>query len=145
MSVERKIEVAGSVVSFLVTAEESDGRVGVIEFQTAPGPMPSTMHWHTREAWTAHILEGRIHIRFADGERDVSAGEVVHVPPRRAFSWTNAMEGRSRILFLYTPGGFEHYFADMDALFRRNAGRPLQEMLPQIVALSEKYGIERQS
>ena len=55
------------------------------------------------------------------------------------------MEGPSRILFLYTPGGFEHYFVEMDELFKRNAGRPLAEMLPEIVALSEKYGIERQS
>src|SRR5256885_2188739 len=96
----RRIEVAGSVITYHVTAEKSDGRVGVIEYQTAPGPMPSTMHWHTRESWTAYILAGRIHIRFADGERDLGAGEVIHVPPRRAFSWTNALDEPSRILFV---------------------------------------------
>src|SRR5436190_14639441 len=140
----RRIEVAGSVITVHVTAADSEGRVGVIEYLTAPGPMPPTMHWHTREAWTAYILAGRIHIRFADGERDVDTGDVVHVPPRRAFSWSNAVEGPSRILFVYTPGGFEQYFAGMADLFARNAGKPFAEVLPHILALSEKYGIERQ-
>jgi mannose-6-phosphate isomerase-like protein (cupin superfamily) len=141
---QRRIEAAGSVVTLLVTAEESDGRAGVIEMTTAPGPMPSTMHWHTREAWTAHILEGCIRIRFDDGERDLQAGEVIHVPARRAFSWSNALVDRSsRILFVYTPGGFERYFLEIGELFA--SGKPFPELLPGIVALSEKYGIERQS
>src|SRR5690349_1943536 len=98
----RAIEVAGNKITYHVTASESDGAVGVIEYETAPGPMPSMTHWHTREAWTMLVLDGRIHIRLADGERDLVAGESVHVPPRRAFSWTNALEGRSRLLFVYT-------------------------------------------
>src|SRR5436305_1997224 len=137
----RRIEVAGSVITYLVTAEESDGRVGVIEYQAAPGPMPSTMHWHTREAWTAYILDGGIHIRFEDGERDLGAGDVVHVRPRRAFSWSNAHAEPSRLLFIYTPGGFEAYFNDVAAHFAANAGKPFPELLPGILALSEKYGI----
>jgi len=140
----RRVEAAGSVVTILITAADSEGRVGVVEMQTAPGPMPSTMHWHTHEAWTAHILSGRIHIRFHDGERDLEAGDVIHVPPRRAFSWSNALaDAASRILFVYTPGGFEEYFVDIAELF--GTGKPFAELLPHIVALSEKYGIERES
>ena len=139
----RRIEVAGSIVTTLIGAEESDGRVSVVELETPPGPMPGTMHWHTCEAWTAHVLAGRIHIRFEDGERDLEAGDVIHVPARRAFSWSNAIAEPSRLLFVYTPGGFEHYFVEIGELFR--TGKPFAELLPHIVALSEKYGIERQS
>jgi uncharacterized cupin superfamily protein len=137
------MEVGGSIVTTLITAAESGGQVGVIELQTAPGPMPSVLHWHTREAWTAHILAGRIHIRFADGEMDLEAGSVIHVEPRRAFAWSNAHDAPSRILFVYTPSGFEQYFADVGDVFSRNADKPLPELLPQIVAVSAKYGIER--
>ena len=136
----RRVEVGGSIVTTLITAAESDGKVGVIELQTAPGPMPSVLHWHTREAWTAHVLAGRIHIRFGDGERDLDPGSVIHVEPRRAFSWTNALDEPSRILFVYTPGGFEQYFADVAEVFK--SGRPLQELLPDILAVSARYGIE---
>jgi uncharacterized cupin superfamily protein len=139
----RRIEVAGSIVTTLITAEESDGRVGVIELETPPGPAPGAMHCHTREAWTAHILAGRIHIRFADEEKDLDAGAVIHVPPRRAFTWQNALGVPSRILFVYTPGGFERYFADVGDVFARNSGKALTELIPEILAVSEKYGIER--
>src|SRR5689334_2500747 len=117
----RRLEVAGSIVTTLVTAEESDGRVGVVELQTPPGPMPGAMHWHTREAWTAYILEGRIHIRFEDGERDLHPGDSIHVPPRRAFTWVNALDTPSRILFVYTPGGFERYYGEVAEVFQTNA------------------------
>src|SRR5215468_10469770 len=141
----RRIEVAGSIVTTLITAEESDGCVGVVELQTPPGPMPGIMHWHTREAWTAHILAGRIHIRLEDGERELEPGDVIHVPPRRAFTWQNALDVPSRILFVYTPGGFERYFAEVHDVFARNPERSVQELIPQILSVSEKYGIERES
>jgi hypothetical protein len=37
---------------------------------------------------------------------------------------------------VYTPGGFEHCFAEIAKLFA--TGKPLPELLPPIAALSER-------
>ena|SRR5437764_5681946 len=138
----RRVEAGGNVVTILVSAEESDGAVGIIEYQPKPGPTPGAPHHHTRESWSAFVLEGRARIRLEDSPRELRRGDVVHVPRGRAFQWEEAEEG-TRMLFVYTPGGFERYFVEIAELF--GTGRPFAELLPRIVALSEKYGIERQS
>ena len=134
----QRIEAAGSVVTILVSAND----VGILEYQPKPGPVPGVMHHHTRESWSAYVLEGSTSIRFADAERALRRGEVVHVPAGHDFQWGEAETG-TRLLFVYTPGGFERYFVAIGELFA--TGKPLPELIPQIVALSETYGIQRKS
>ena len=134
----QRVEAAGTVVTILVSEQD----VGIIEYQPNPGPSPGMMHHHTRESWSAYVLEGSTRIRLDDDARELRPGDVVQVPRGRNFMWEEAAEG-TRMLFVYTPGGFERYFVEIAELF--GTGKPLPELLPRIVALSEKYGIERQS
>src|ERR1041385_9518679 len=134
----QRVEVVGTVVTILVSA----GDIGIIEYQPKPGPAPGMMHHHTRESWSAYVLEGRTQIRLDDETRELGPGDVVHVPRGRNFMWGEAAAG-TRMLFVYTPGGFERYFLEVAELF--GTGKPLPELLPRIVELSETYGIERQS
>ena len=134
----KRVEAAGTIVTILVNTADA----GIIEYQPKPGPAPGMLHHHTRESWSAYVLAGSTRIRFADSERELRQGDAVHVPRGTAFQWGEAAEG-TRLLFVYTPGGFENYFVEIAELFSR--GKPFSELLPQIVALSEKYGIERQS
>ena len=140
------IRVGPNVITYKTTAAESDGRIGVVEYEVGPGFVaPSVLHWHTRESWTGYLLEGRLRFRFADGETEIGAGAVIHVPARCPFAWQNASADQpARILFMYTPGGFEEYFTDIAALFAANPGKGVPELLPRILAISEKYGIERE-
>ena len=134
----QRVEAAGNVATILVSTAD----VGIIEYQPKPGPAPGLMHHHTRESWSAYLLEGSTRIRLDDGARELRPGDVVHVPRGRNFMWDEAAEG-TRLLFVYTPGGFERYFVEIAELL--GTGKPLPELLPQIVALSETYGMERQS
>jgi hypothetical protein len=133
-----RIEAAGSIITLLVS--ESD--VGVVEYQPKSGPAPGAMHHHTRESWSAYVIEGFTSLRLENETRELRPGDVIHVDAGRNFQWVEAAEG-TRLLFVYTPGGFERYFVEIGALFA--SGKPLPELVPHIVALSEKCGIERQS
>jgi quercetin dioxygenase-like cupin family protein len=133
-----RVEAAGAVVTILLS--ESD--VGIVEYQFKPGPQLGTPHHHTRESWSAYVLEGSARLRLDHAARELQRGDAVHMPAGRNFHWEEAAEG-TRVLFVYTPGGFERYFVEIGKLF--SSGKPLPELLPRIVALSESYGIERQS
>src|ERR1041384_1063357 len=133
----QRVEAAGTIVTILVGEKD----VGIVEYEPKPGPQPGMLHHHTRESWSAYVLEGSLHLRFEDGERELRRGDVVHVPAGRNFQWGEAEAG-TRLLFVYTPGGFERYFVEIAELLA--SGKPLPELLPRIVELSERYGIERQ-
>jgi mannose-6-phosphate isomerase-like protein (cupin superfamily) len=64
------------------------------------GSGPATLHVHHQddEAW--HVLEGRLHFRFAETELDVGAGGTVFVPAGvpHAYQAVNA-----RYLIILTP------------------------------------------
>ena len=134
----RRVEAGGNVVTILL----SERAIGIIEYQPKPGLAPGALHRHTRESWSAYVLEGSTRIRFADSATELRRGDVIYVPPGRAFQWEEAAEG-TRMLFVYTPGGFEHYFEEIAELF--GSKKPFPELMPRILELSEKYGIERQS
>lgn len=138
------LRVGPNQVTLRVTAAQSEGRIGVTEYQVAPRfAAPPVPHWHTRESWTAHVLRGTIRFRFADGPVDAGAGATVHVPPFCPFAWENPTDEAAVMLCIYTPGGFEEFFRDAAALQAADPGRSMAERMPQLLALWERYGIRR--
>ena len=87
----RQIRVGPNTITYRTTAAESDGRIGVIDYQVGPGFVaPSVLHWHTKESWTRYVFEGRLRFRFAEGATaEVGPGDVIHVPVRTPFAWEN--------------------------------------------------------
>lgn len=123
---------------------ETAGRLGVLVYGVAPRFVaPPVLHWHTRESWTAYVTRGTIRFRFAASVQEVGAGGVVHIPPYCKFAWENPSDEAAEMLCVYTPGGFEQYFQEVTELAMRNPGKTVQELMPQIVPLWAKYGIER--
>ena len=141
----RQIRVGPNTITYRTTAAESDGRIGVIDYRAGPGFVaPSVLHWHTKESWTGYLFEGRLRFRFSDGATaEAGPGDVIHVPVRTPFAWENASADQpAHILFMYTPGGFENYFSDIADLFAANPGKPVPDLLTQIMEIAAKYGIE---
>lgn len=138
------LRVGPNEVIIRLSAAQSGGRIGVTEYHVAPRfAAPPVPHWHTRDAWTAHVLRGTIRFRFADGPVDAAAGATVHVPPFCPFAWENPSEEPAVMLCVYTPGGFEEFFRDAAALQAATPGRSMAERMPQLLELWSRYGIER--
>ena len=117
----------------LATAAQSDGEFGIaITTDTEPGQGPGMMA-HTKEAELWFVLEGE-YTFIVDGETyEVGPGSLMVADagtPHQTIS-----KGPGRLLMIWTPGGFEQFFADWD---EQNL-----EAGPALGPLEQSYGITR--
>ena len=97
------------------TAIETDGAVGIFEGVIQPG---HSVHWHThtRETECFHVVAGRFRFWCGDDVVEGGPGTTVVAPPHRRHRWQNISDREGRLLMWVTPGGFEGFFAEVDAL-----------------------------
>lgn len=101
---------------FLVEAEESGGRVALVEHVLAPRALAAPLHRHSREDEYSYVLEGRVGARLGDEETVVDAGGVLVKPRGQWHTFWNAGDERARVLEVITPAGIEALFRTLDGL-----------------------------
>jgi quercetin dioxygenase-like cupin family protein len=91
-------------------AADTNGALGCFEFTQLPG-RGNRLHLHPHHDETKYILEGEVEIRM--GERVVTAGPgtFVFIPRGIPHSHRNPGASPVRLLDIFTPGGFEGWFA----------------------------------
>ncbi|MBB3441887.1 cupin domain-containing protein [Rhizobium sp. BK379] len=122
----------GGQVFIHATAEETAGAYGIWETFSAPGTGPSR-HMHTRETEVFRVIEGNY--RFWCGNEMIEApvGSVVVLPPNVPHHWRNVSDGMGRMMGFVTPGGFEHFFLELE---RAGAATP-EAILP----IQNRFGL----
>ena len=97
---------------FRATAESTGGQFSLFETTAQPvsGPPEHVHHDHDE---TYYVLEGSFAVKV--GERCVCAcpGTCIFIPRGTAHTFRNLETRRSRMLVYATPGGIEHYFAEL--------------------------------
>jgi mannose-6-phosphate isomerase-like protein (cupin superfamily) len=90
---------------------------------------------HTHRGWTDlfYVLEDAFTFQLDGDLVEAPPGTLVLVPPGVAHTFRNARSDPSRMLVLTLPGGFEGYFADVNALAARVPG-PAAYQDPAIAA-----------
>jgi mannose-6-phosphate isomerase-like protein (cupin superfamily) len=103
----------GGQVFIHATAEDTGGAYGIWETFSAPGTGPSR-HMHTRETEVFRVIEG--HYRFWCGDEmiDAPVGSVIVLPPLVPHHWRNVSDITGRMMGFVTPGGFEHFFIELE-------------------------------
>jgi quercetin dioxygenase-like cupin family protein len=92
-----------------------------LEIQEWAGSAPGELHVHHAADIAWHVLEGRLHFRFADSEADVSAGQTLFIPAGTPHTYGEGED--SRYLVIAPPPLFELFQALRDA----RIGRPYTE------------------
>jgi mannose-6-phosphate isomerase-like protein (cupin superfamily) len=87
----------------LVGADQGSG-LCVIFVDAEPGRGPS-LHTHPYEE-VLIILEGHATLDDGEGRREVSAGDVVLIPPGRPHGFVNSGEGRLRQIDIHVSPNF---------------------------------------
>jgi quercetin dioxygenase-like cupin family protein len=105
----------GTTIVFAATAEDTAGALAILDYELAPGHASLPPHVHHREDGAAYILEGRLLVRLAETERLVGQGEFVWLPRQIAHALRNPGPEPARFLLVFTPGGFERCFHDLEA------------------------------
>lgn len=136
---------AGPVAITYKLESSHDAGWSMLQFEVGPGfEAPPAQHWHTREHAFFYVLEGAIRLGLGDESAQISAGDMVHLPPGAPFVWSNPGDEPARFLCMYSPAGFEQFFADVQAgLKTAGDGTPQPEAMGRVIPpLWQKYGIQ---
>jgi quercetin dioxygenase-like cupin family protein len=106
----------GSIMSFLVRAQETGGRLAMVEYRARPGNEPPP-HVHLFEHEIFHVLEGKMEFHIEDQVETIGPGETIFLPKLRAHAFYIRSEYlRTLILTLATgdePAALDSYFESM--------------------------------
>jgi mannose-6-phosphate isomerase-like protein (cupin superfamily) len=132
----------GSLATIKASSEQTGGQFALVEIQENETEAP--LHVHHREDESFWVLEGEI--RFEVGGKVIEAGPGSFLfGPRGVPHRYTVSKGPARMLFLFTPGGFENLLrATSDPAVearipREGEGMPDFDKLPEIV---QRYGCE---
>jgi quercetin dioxygenase-like cupin family protein len=76
----------GSIMSFLVRAQDTDGRFAMVEYRARPGNEPPP-HVHLWEHEMYFVLEGKIEFHCENQVETVDAGKTIFLPKGKAHAF----------------------------------------------------------
>lgn len=127
----------GSERIIKLRSNQTSGRLMLMEGRILPGEGPP-IHIHTREDESFHVLEGELEFQVGDDIIMAKAGQWIYAPIGIKHTFRNVNTSSARLEFVFTPGGIEHYFEEVDRVFRE---RPT-DWSNIAKAVANKYGIE---
>jgi quercetin dioxygenase-like cupin family protein len=133
----------GALVEIKLTAENTDGRLALVEITEPPGA-EAPLHVHHREDEGFWVLDGAVTFEAGDSTVEASTGDFAFgprdVPHRYAVG-----DAGCRMLFILTPAGFEGLIRELSEPAKsRSLPPPLEEEpdVERIQGLGQAYGIE---
>jgi mannose-6-phosphate isomerase-like protein (cupin superfamily) len=124
-----------------LTAADTAGAMTIIEGVLPLGAASVPLHTHP-EAETFYLLEGEAEFTSVDEDGKftfmVRPGDIVYVPPRTPHQFSIASVEPARGIVIVTPGGIEHYMAELSAARRPDGSADMAELQ----AIAARYGVE---
>lgn len=134
MKAVKSFKAFGEPIDILVSSERTGGKSCTL-LQTSPpggGPPP---HSHANEDETFFVLEGEFEI-LADGAwHKIAPGEAAHGARGATHTFRNIGKTDGKVLIFVSPGGFDQYLEEISVL-------SVPKDMPQVLAISERYGVK---
>jgi quercetin dioxygenase-like cupin family protein len=125
-------------IRLLITSEETDGAMSMIETHVAPGGGP-TYHSHSREDETFYVVSGIAEVQLENEIFLCKAGDRVYGPRNIFHTYRNVGDTDLKMIIVYTPAGFEQSFGDAAAMVQE--GKDQSEIGRMLL---ERYGLRRE-
>lgn len=143
-SLDRSVWYNGWLMTFLATAEDTQGKFALIESVGRKGHVPPP-HIHHREEETFYVLEGEMTVSVGDRTFKATPGTMVVVPRETVHSFVIESE-QVRVLTLLTPAGMEGWFKEFSApapaMTLPALGETPYSEIQKMLAAAPNYGIE---
>ena len=143
-SLDRSVWYSGHLMTFLATAEDTQGKFALIEAVARKGNVPPP-HIHHREEETFYVLEGEMTVSVGDRTIKATPGTMVCLPRDVAHSFVIDSE-QGRALILLTPAGLEGWFKEFSVPApAMTVPPPVETPYSEIQRMREvapQYGIE---
>ena len=144
LSLDRSVWYSGHLMTFLATAEDTQGQFTLIELVARKGNVPPP-HIHHREAESFYILEGEVTVSVGDHTVKATPGTLVVVPRHTVHSFVIESE-QVRVLILLTPAGMEGWFKEFSVPAEAMTLPPAAEVpyseIQRMLDVSPQYGLE---
>jgi quercetin dioxygenase-like cupin family protein len=136
----------GSLFEHLVTARQSDGRVGISVVTQPPG-IATPLHRHTHEAEAMFVLEGHVSYRAGDQVHELTEGSFIYLPQGLPHALRIRGSRPARILALTAPGGLMGLYDEVGVPAREmrlpgEDGLPMAEEIARWNEVGPRYGLE---
>jgi quercetin dioxygenase-like cupin family protein len=132
----------GSLAVIKATAADTGGQMTILEITEPPGEGPLHVHHGEDEGFV--ILEGSATFEVGDSTIEAHAGDYVFGPRGIPHRYTVGDAG-CRMLFVFTPGGFEEVVLGMSEPATSRTLPPPSDEEPdweRIAAIAEAHGCE---
>ena len=143
-SLDRSVWYSGFLMTFLATAEDTQGQFALIEAVARKGNVPPP-HIHHREKETFYVLEGEMTVSVGDRTIKATPGTMVFLP--RGVKHSFAIESEQlRMLVLLTPAGLEGWFKEFSVPAPTMTLPPAAEVpyseIQRMLEVSQRYGLD---
>lgn len=143
-SLDHSVWYNGSLMTFLTTGEDTEGRFALIEAVGRKGNAPPP-HTHRREDEIFYVLEGELAVSVGDRTIQAVPGTMVFLPRNVQHSFTIESE-QARMLVLLTPAGFEGWFKELSvpatAMTLPPKAEVTREDVQRMLEIAPRYGLE---
>jgi mannose-6-phosphate isomerase-like protein (cupin superfamily) len=131
----------GQLAFIKAGAPETNGRYTLVEI-VVPANYATPLHAHGREDEAFWILDGNAVFEVGGETFDGAVGSYVVAPRGMPHRFTAGARG-ARLLFLFTPGGFEHYI-DATSVTARQPTIPPSDVTPpeNVAEIARAFGTE---
>ncbi|MDN5847164.1 MAG: hypothetical protein L0H53_12930 [Candidatus Nitrosocosmicus sp.] len=101
----------------LVSGEQTKGKYSIIEgIFPAEQEAEIPMHVRSKENVLIYIIEGKFLFRYQKEDITGNGGSVLKFDKNIPLSYRKVDEKEGKLLFLYSPAGFENFFKDLGKL-----------------------------
>jgi quercetin dioxygenase-like cupin family protein len=133
----------GDLFEVKLAGEDTGGAYSMVEETSPPqgGPPPHIQH-NGDEA--LYVLEGEVEVLVGDRTTRAIAGSLAYyVPKGTLHTFKNIGTSPSRVLAIFSPGGFERFFLEAGEPASEGSSPPEGEPdVGRIVEIGQKYGLE---
>ena len=129
----KEISVGGSKLFLKLASEAASNKLSITEYELAaqfPGPPPHK-HKVFEHAW--YVLDGDLTILLGEKTSVVGKGSFVFIPKMTVHAFANNTNSPVKVLVVDMPGGFENYYADLQAAFGN--GKAIDQQLMSAIQL----------
>jgi quercetin dioxygenase-like cupin family protein len=123
-----------------IASRDTDGQLALAEVTLPPRTTGPTLHVHTNEDEMFFVLEGVLTVQLGERLHEIATGGLAWGARGTPHAFANLAPDPVRIMILWTPGGVERMFEEMEAYVQSVAGTPDQEV---VAAINARYGARR--
>ena len=136
----------GSLFEHLVSAGQTDGRLGMSMVTQPPGTA-TPLHRHTQEAEALFVLDGHVSYRAGDEIHELTEGSFLFLPQHLPHAFRVRGDRPARFLALTVPGGLMGLYDEVGIPAREmrlpgEDGLPMADEIARWNEVGPRYGLE---